>query len=368
MGSADSKSFIWDGANLIAELNSSGNVTAKYLRGINLISSETAAGTRYFSFDAHGDVVQLTDAAGTVVKDYRYDAFGNEENSDPNDSNVFRYCGEMFDKETGTYYLRARHFNPKIGRFTSEDSVRSTTYKMPNGIEVIDPLSLNLYTYCGNNPIRYIDPTGRSFEDIWKLIESGAFKLENDAAGRTILLHYLYGGGKNLIINGTDNTLPGTAVVASWGDYMMSNKGNPAAGVAPLKVQMQNLILPYGESLGLGESMQLDLTTAIQIENGEGIIGYQYLHGTNADVGGFGIKGTVSKDAQGVLTYDLNYTWNDMIDPNFQYGSDSIKAQIAQNIPFANPADYYIQISWSDKTVIRPNPGRFFNRNSGWLR
>lgn len=38
-------------------------------------------------------------------------------NPDPNDSNVFRYCGEYFDKETGTYYLRARYYDPAIGRF-----------------------------------------------------------------------------------------------------------------------------------------------------------------------------------------------------------------------------------------------------------
>ncbi|KAB3524969.1 RHS repeat-associated core domain-containing protein, partial [Alkaliphilus serpentinus] len=59
---------------------------------------------------------------------------GNEKNPDSNDTNVFRYSGEYFDKETGTIYLRARYYDPRLGRFISEDS-----YKGNNN----DPLSLN---------------------------------------------------------------------------------------------------------------------------------------------------------------------------------------------------------------------------------
>ena len=44
----------------------------------------------------------------------------------------------------------------------TEDSVRSTTHKTPNGQDVVDPLSLNLYTYCWNNPVKYSDPTGNN--------------------------------------------------------------------------------------------------------------------------------------------------------------------------------------------------------------
>ncbi|MCX7748374.1 MAG: hypothetical protein N2645_16040 [Clostridia bacterium] len=67
--------------------------------------------------------------------------------------NPFRYCGEYFDKETGTIYLRARYYNPGIGRFITEDSFAG---------DANDPLSLNLYTYCHNNPINGWDPTGHA--------------------------------------------------------------------------------------------------------------------------------------------------------------------------------------------------------------
>jgi len=107
-------------------------------------------------YNGHGDVVQLTDASGSSVKSYDYDAFGNEKNPDANDTNVFRYCGEYFDKETGTIYLRARYYDPMIGRFITEDSYWGKDS---------DPLGLNLYTYCFNNPINLIDPSGHFVSD-----------------------------------------------------------------------------------------------------------------------------------------------------------------------------------------------------------
>ena len=121
-----------------------------------------------------------------------------------------------------------------------------------------------------------------------------------------------------------------------------------------------------GVDLKNGESMDVNITTSMIIDSGEDIIGYQYLHGTNAEVGDFQIKGTISKNSKGNTTYDLVYTWNDIMDPNNIYYSDSIKAQIAKTIPGANPMNYYFQLSWSDKTVIKANPG-FLNWNSGWL-
>jgi RHS repeat-associated protein len=92
-------------------------------------------------------VVQLTDDTGFVTKNYRYDAFGVEQNPQESDTNWFRYCGEYFDVETGTVYLRARYYDPVIGRFTTEDPIRD---------------GLNWYTYCSGNPIFFVDPTGEA--------------------------------------------------------------------------------------------------------------------------------------------------------------------------------------------------------------
>ncbi len=99
----------------------------------------------YYLYNAHGDVVQLVDYYGTVMKRYDYDAFGVEVNPVTSDTNPFRYAGEYYDKETETYYLRARYYSPGLGRFLSEDPIRD---------------GLNWYTYCGGNPVMYADSNG----------------------------------------------------------------------------------------------------------------------------------------------------------------------------------------------------------------
>ena len=105
----------------------------------------------FYLFNAHGDVTALTDAVWTITKSYDYDAFGNETNPNAADDNQFRYCGEYFDKETGTIYLRARYYDPAIGRFITEDSYSG---------DIKDPLSLNLYMYGHNNPVMFVDQSG----------------------------------------------------------------------------------------------------------------------------------------------------------------------------------------------------------------
>lgn len=63
----------------------------------------------------------------------------------------FHHAGYQWDEETKLYYLNARYYDSKIARFLSEDTYAGD----PN-----DPLTLNLYAYCYNDPIMYTDPTG----------------------------------------------------------------------------------------------------------------------------------------------------------------------------------------------------------------
>ena len=142
--------YVLDEENVVGEVQN-GAVTASYLRGVNPILMDIAGSESYYLYNAHSDVVQLTSAAGAVSRSYDYDAFGNELDPDTADINPFRYCGEYRDAESGAYYLRARYYDPSIGRFTQEDTYAG---------EYKDPLSLNYYTYCYNNPTRFFDRTG----------------------------------------------------------------------------------------------------------------------------------------------------------------------------------------------------------------
>ena len=67
---------VWDGSNIALDIV--GSSVVKYVRGINLIYMDAAGAVSYYSYNAHGDVVGLTDASGAVIKSYRYDAFGVE--------------------------------------------------------------------------------------------------------------------------------------------------------------------------------------------------------------------------------------------------------------------------------------------------
>jgi RHS repeat-associated protein len=93
----------------------------------------------------------MVNTSGTVVNSYRYDEWGNILSQSEGVPNAFKYAGEMYDTETGFYYLRARYYDPSVGRFINKD-----TYKG----QIDNPLSLNLYTYVHNNPLTNVDPTG----------------------------------------------------------------------------------------------------------------------------------------------------------------------------------------------------------------
>ena len=156
-------SHIWDGTNIAGDVTN-GTVT-KYIRGLQLISSKKGSTENFYTYNGHGDVAQLTNSSGAITKQYSYDAFGVEINKADNDTNPFRYCGEYYDTETDSVYLRARYYKPTAGRFITEDSywnVGNMIFGDNNNFPEINSIlqSTVLYTYCNNNPVKYIDPSG----------------------------------------------------------------------------------------------------------------------------------------------------------------------------------------------------------------
>jgi RHS repeat-associated protein len=109
----------------------------------------------------NNEAQQLRTPTVMVYERYSYDAFGNTTIRDTQGNlrttsaygNRFMFTGREYDSETGNYYYRARYCKPSIGRFLQPDPIGYAG-------------GLNLYTYCGNNPINYTDPLGLSFESL----------------------------------------------------------------------------------------------------------------------------------------------------------------------------------------------------------
>ncbi|MBX7237433.1 MAG: right-handed parallel beta-helix repeat-containing protein [Caldilineales bacterium] len=145
--------FIYEGWNLMQEVAANGAVLANYVYdGLDhLIAMNRGGATYYYRYDREGNVTGLTNGAGVLVASYRYDPWGNliaTGGSNPALTNPFRFAGREWDADSGLYYLRARYYDPDLGRFISRDPLHLT---MPGA---------NHYLYAGNNPANTGDPMG----------------------------------------------------------------------------------------------------------------------------------------------------------------------------------------------------------------
>jgi RHS repeat-associated protein len=99
-------------------------------------------------------------APRTVSGNYHLDAWGNYRNPAELEAskNRFGFTGHLFDRETGTYYAKARYFDPGLGRFLTQDSYLG---------EIDNPPSLHRFLYANANPTTYVDPTGNASVEQW---------------------------------------------------------------------------------------------------------------------------------------------------------------------------------------------------------
>ena len=114
--------------------------------------------TYYYITNIQGDVLKIVNSSGTAMATYTYNAWGELLSSSGSLAavNPIRYRSYYYDAETGFYYLQSRYYDPVICRFINADDV---TMLGVNG----DFSSVNLFAYCGNNPIKNRDDAGTFF-------------------------------------------------------------------------------------------------------------------------------------------------------------------------------------------------------------
>ncbi len=142
--------YIYDkGGNLLAETNNAGAITRYYIHGQGMLAFVEGSTAYTYHHDAVGNTVAVTDGSGVVKNAYAYTSYGRVTNKTEAVAQPFQFAGQfgVMTETNGLLYMRARYYDPKIGRFLSED---------PAGFDG----GLNLYAYVGGNPVMGVDPTG----------------------------------------------------------------------------------------------------------------------------------------------------------------------------------------------------------------
>jgi RHS repeat-associated protein len=145
--SGSTTSYLYDGLNLI---QAAGSTTTAYLFGPGIdepLAKVQAGSVSYYSVDGLGSVHLLTDAVGTTQDAYLYDAWGVIKSQTGTLANDFGYTAREFG-EARLWYYRGRYYHAGIGRFGSEDPMRTS--------QAVEPL----YTYASADPVLIRDPMG----------------------------------------------------------------------------------------------------------------------------------------------------------------------------------------------------------------
>jgi len=149
--------YFHDGDNVLMELDGNNQMLARYTAALTMdswISMERNGESLAYHTDGLGSVTALSGANQTLQATYTYDAYGQVLAKTGTVINPYTYTGRERDTLTGLYYYRTRYYDAGVGRFLTKD-------KFPS--DLIEPSSINRYSYVANNPLNFVDPTGEIF-------------------------------------------------------------------------------------------------------------------------------------------------------------------------------------------------------------
>ena len=175
-------SFVYHDGELLQEEGREEQGTSYHL-GAGMEAFRRGQELSYYHRDEQLSTVFVTDGQGEIRNSYQYDAFGIPLETTEQLNNRIRYTGQQYDELTEQYYLRARYYNPVAGRFMQEDVYQGD--------------GLNLYAYCGNNPVVYWDPSGYTAWDVFRATIKGLGLSLDEISGQ---YHEQYGYRSSKIV------------------------------------------------------------------------------------------------------------------------------------------------------------------------
>ncbi|UCD80392.1 MAG: cadherin-like domain-containing protein [Desulfobacterales bacterium] len=141
---------------VLFETTDQNHVINRYTYGFSRLNQINQGLVSFYLYDSPGrSVTALTNNSQDVINSYTYSGFGNISGANELTENSYKFAGEQYDEETGLIYLRARYYDPAIGRFITKDPFPGNT---PT------PQTSNPYPYAQNNPVNASDPEGKYLE------------------------------------------------------------------------------------------------------------------------------------------------------------------------------------------------------------
>ena len=196
---------------VLNEQGPNGDITYAY--GLGLIEEASSAFNYFYHYDGLGSIIALTDAAGKPQAAYAYDAWGNPlltVTDNVGTKNKFRFTGEALDPGTQLYYLRARYYDPSVGRFITRDPVRGN---------LLFPATLDKYIYALNDPAVFRDPAGLSATTAFETANSTVSFVPNPALTSTTVAPSV-----NTVITQNPRLTSGTIIRAPTDDELIEQR------------------------------------------------------------------------------------------------------------------------------------------------
>ena len=249
---AQTTSYIYENGRLLRQIIES--ETIDFIYGAEGVMGFKAGTAKYlYRKNLLGDVTEIYNESGEIVGKYNYSAYGEcETEVDTNGiatKNPIRYRGYYYDEGIGLYYLKSRYYDPEVGRFITIDDISYIDPETING--------LNLYAYCGNNPVMNVDPNGTFFWFFFAAILIGA------VIGGTLNGISAYNAGQRGW--GLFGAIAGGAVMGGAMGGILALGGAVGVASAGLMSFGMTASTAFGVSLGIGAAAGM---VSYSLENG----------------------------------------------------------------------------------------------------